>query len=287
MTAAVTPTVTRLLAALLLVVSGLAAPALAQVPFQAATYNLRLNLAEDGPNAWPRRAEAVKALIRYHAFDLLGTQEGLPEQIDALAAMPGWAYVGVGRDDGQRQGEHAAIFFRTARFELLRQGHFWLSETPDKPSIGWDGKCCKRIASWARLKDLRTGKAFYVFNAHFDHEGVQARRESALLMLRKIGQIAGREPVLCMGDFNTTPDTEPIHSFTRVFRDSRAASQEPPYGPEGTFNGFQIDAPMQDRIDYVFVSPRWRVLRYGVLSDSYGGRFPSDHHPVAVRLQLD
>jgi endonuclease/exonuclease/phosphatase family metal-dependent hydrolase len=218
---------------------------------------------------------------------LLATQEGLPEQIDELAAMPGWAYVGVGRDDGQRQGEHAAIFFRTARFAPLRQGHFWLSDTPDKPSIGWDGRCCKRIASWVQLKDLRTGQRFFVFNAHFDHEGVQARRESALLMLRKIREIAGSEPVLCMGDFNTTPETEPIRSFERVFRDSRAASQTPPYGPAGTFNGFKIDAPLQDRIDYVFVSPRWRVLRYGVLSDSTLGRFPSDHHPVAVRLQLD
>ncbi len=282
----------RLLAALLTPVLALgmasaSLPALAQLPFQAATYNLRLNLAEDGPNAWPRRAEAVKALIRYHGFDLLGTQEGLPEQVDELAAMPGWAYVGVGRDDGQRRGEHAAIFFRTARFSLLGQGHFWLSETPDKPSMGWDGRCCKRIASWARLKDLQTGQAFFVFNAHFDHEGVQARRESALLMLRKIRDIAGAEPVLCMGDFNTTPETEPIVSLARVLRDSRAVSETPPYGPVGTFNGFQIDAPLLDRIDYVFVSPRWRVLRYGVLSDSYQGRFPSDHHPVAVRLQLD
>jgi len=270
-----------------LCLGGLSAPVLAQVPFQAATYNLRLNLVEDGPNAWPRRAAAVKALIQYHEFDLLGTQEGLPEQIDELAAMPGWAYVGVGRDDGLRRGEHAAIFFRTARFALLRQGHYWLSDTPDKPSIGWDGKCCKRIASWAQLKDQRTGKTFYVFNAHFDHEGVQARRESALLMLHKIREIAGSEPVLCMGDFNTTPDTEPIRSFASALRDSRVASETPPYGPVGTFNGFQIAAPLQDRIDYVFVSPRWRVLRYGVLSDSHLGRFPSDHHPVAVRLQLD
>jgi endonuclease/exonuclease/phosphatase family metal-dependent hydrolase len=106
-------------------------------------------------------------------------------------------------------------------------------------------------------------------------------------MLRRIREIAGSEPVLCMGDFNTTPDTEPIRSFASVLRDSRAASETPPYGPVGTFNGFKIDAPLQDRIEYVFVSPRWRVLRYGVLSDSYLGRFPSDHHPLAVRLQLD
>lgn len=257
------------------------------VSLNVATYNLRLNIASDGPNAWPQRKEAVKALIRFHEFDLLGTQEGLLDQLQDLAAMPGWAWVGAGRDDGQHGGEHAAIFYRTARFELLAHGDFWLSPTPDRPSMGWDGRCCKRIASWARLTDRASGLRFYVFNAHFDHEGVQARRESALLMLRKIGEIAGREPVISMGDYNTTPATEPIAIFSASLRDARAASESPPYGPVGTFNGFRLDAPMADRIDYVFVGPRWRVLKYGVLSDTLDGRFPSDHHPVLVRLVLD
>jgi hypothetical protein len=99
-------------------VLGLSLPVQAQ-PFNAATYNLRLNVASDGPNAWPHRRDAVRALIRYHEIDLLGTQEGLIDRIEDLAAMPGLARVGVGRDDGQRGGEHAAIFFRTGRFALL------------------------------------------------------------------------------------------------------------------------------------------------------------------------
>ncbi|MDP1899262.1 MAG: endonuclease/exonuclease/phosphatase family protein [Rubrivivax sp.] len=263
------------------------AQAAGPAPLNAATYNLRLNLSEDGANAWPQRKEAVKALIRYHEFDLLGTQEGMPEQIRDLEEMTEFARVGVGRDDGQSAGEHAAIFYRRARFERLATGHFWLSATPDVPSIGWDGRCCKRIASWVKLSDRTSGKTFFVFNAHFDHEGVAARRESALLMLRKIAEIAGGQPVICMGDFNSTPGMDAIRTFGGALRDARAASETPPYGPLGTFNDFKLDAPMLERIDYVFVGPRWRVLKYGVLSDSLDRRYPSDHHPVAVRLVLD
>lgn len=255
--------------------------------FNAATYNLRLNLAQDGPNAWPHRKDAVLALIRYHEFDLLGTQEGLPEQIDDLATMSEFGHVGVGRDDGKRGGEHASIYFRRARFELLAHGDFWLSETPDRPSKGWDGRCCNRIASWAHLRDRSTGRDFHVFNAHFDHEGTVARRESARLMLRKMREIAGNGAVLCLGDFNATPDSEPLRILRATLRDARAESATAPYGPEGTFNNFKIDAPLMDRIDHILLSPGWRVLRYAALTDSVGGRFPSDHLPVVARLVLD
>ncbi|MCV2356025.1 endonuclease/exonuclease/phosphatase family protein [Paucibacter sp. B2R-40] len=267
-----------------------AAPALAAAPagsFNIATYNLRLNLASDGPNAWPQRSAAVKALIRYHEFDVFGTQEGLPEQIDELGAMPEFDHVGVGRDDGKRSGEHAAIFFRKARFEALKNGDFWLSQTPDLPSKGWDARCCNRLASWVLLRDHETGKRFYVFSVHFDHEGVVARKESAKLLLSKIAEIAGELPVFCVGDFNSTPDTEQIQRMQAALGDAFVVSRSPPYGPVGTFNAFKIDAPMQDRIDYMFVSAGIQILKYGVLSDSVAGRFPSDHHPVLVRARLD
>src|SRR5690606_9254165 len=161
-----------------------------------ATYNLRLNTPRDGANAWPHRVEAVKGLVRYHGFDVFGTQELLADQLADLAQMPEYAYVGVGRDDGKRAGEHSAIFYRRDRFSLLRHGDFWLSETPDRPSKGWDAKCCKRIASWAQLRDRNSGKAFYIFSVHFDHEGVIARRESAKLLVEKIGEIAGDSHVV-------------------------------------------------------------------------------------------
>jgi len=255
--------------------------------FHIASYNLRLNLASDGPNAWPKRAEAVKALIRYHEFDVFGTQEGLPEQIEDLARMDEFAHVGVGRDDGKRAGEHSAIFYRKARFEVLSQGDFWLSQTPDVPSKGWDARCCNRLASWVQLRDRESQRRFYVFSVHFDHEGEVARKESAQLLLRKVKEIAGTAPVFCLGDFNSTPETEQIQRMQAALRDAYLVSQSPPYGPVGTFNGFKIDAEMKARIDYVFVSAGISVLKYGVLSDSLSGRFPSDHHPLLLRVRLD
>lgn len=280
--------VVRSLAASLLALVVSAAPAAPDAaPIEAATYNLRLNLASDGVNAWPQRREAVKALVRYHGFDLLGTQEGLIDQIRDLEQMGEYTRVGRGRDDGQDAGEHSAIFFRKARFELLANGDFWLSPTPEVPSKGWDARCCKRLASWARLRDKASGRSLAVFSVHFDHEGELARRESAQLMLRKMDELSAGLPVVCLGDFNSTPDTPQIQALSGRLHDARAWSLSPPYGPVGTFNDFQLDAPMIERIDYIFVSPGVRVLKYAVLSDSIDRRYPSDHHPVVARLLLD
>lgn len=278
----------RLLRTLLGLACGLVltGPLQAQTVFNAATYNLRLNIASDGADAWPQRREAVKALIRYHEIDLLGTQEGLFDQVQDLAAMPGFAYTGVGRDDGHHGGEHAAIFYRTERFELLAHGDFWLSPTPDVPGKGWDARCCNRLASWAKLRDKGSGLVFFAFSVHFDHEGQVARRESARLMLRKMREIAGDAAVLCLGDLNATPDSEPVQIMISGLRDAYRVSATPPYGPAGTFNGFKLDAPLLDRIDYVFLGPGWRVLRYAALTDTTHARFPSDHLPVVVRLAL-
>ncbi len=251
-----------------------------------ATYNLRLDLAQDGPNAWPNRREMVGSLVRRHGLDVFGTQEGLPGQIDDLAAMGEYAFVGAGRDDGRRAGEHSAIFYRKDRFDLLDAGDFWLSQTPDRPSKGWDARCCNRIASWARLRDRATGTAFHFFSVHFDHEGVVARRESAKLMVRKIGEIAGGGPVVCAGDFNSTPDTEQIRTMRTLLADSFLATATPARGPVGTFNGFKPDAAPTDRIDYVFVSAQVRVLGYAVPADSRDGRYPSDHFPVVVKVAI-
>lgn len=255
-------------------------------PFNAATYNLRLNTEADGPDRWALRKDAVRALIRYHEFDLFGTQEGLADQIDDLAEMQEFDHAGVGRDDGRHAGEHSAIFFRRARFELLGHGDFWLSQTPDRPSIGWDGRCCRRLASWVRLRERESGREFVVFSAHFDHEGVVARRESARLILRQAEAIAGPLPVICLGDLNSTPESDAARTLAARLRDARESSLAPPYGPVGTFNGFRLDAPLADRIDYIFVSEHFEILKYAALTDSLGARFPSDHLPVVARLRL-
>jgi endonuclease/exonuclease/phosphatase family metal-dependent hydrolase len=252
-------------------------------PICVASYNLRYNTANDGVNAWPNRKEMVKGLIRYHEFDIFGTQEVLRDQINDLAHMEEFAFTGKGRDDGKEAGEHSAIFYRKARFKLLQSGDFWLSETPDKPSLGWDATCCHRICSWAKFRDQQTGKEFYFFSAHFDHQGVEARRQSGKLMAEKIKQIAGKAPVIFVGDLNSTPDTEQVQVIQTVLNDAYRVSATPPYGPAGTFNGFKLDAPLENRIDYVFVSKGIDVLRYAVLTDHKELRYPSDHLPVVVK----
>ncbi|MDR0714720.1 MAG: endonuclease/exonuclease/phosphatase family protein [Bacteroidales bacterium] len=250
-----------------------------------ASYNLRCP-ANDGVNEWENRKENLKALVLYHDFDIFGTQEGVKRQLDYLCEMPGYAYTGKGRDDGGDRGEHSAIFYKTDRFEALESGDFWLSETPDRPGKGWDATCCNRICSWTRFKDRYTRQEFYFFNVHFDHQGVLARKESGKLMVRKISEIAKNIPAICTGDFNSTPETEQIAAMETLLSDAFKVTQMPPYGPVGTFNGFRFDAPLKNRIDYIFVSRQITVLKYGVLTDAKEQRYPSDHLPVVADIKI-
>ncbi len=255
-------------------------------PVVIASYNIRLNTASDGINAWPNRKEDVKALIRYHEFDIFGVQEAFIGQITDLLEMEEFAYTGHGRDDGKDAGEHACIFFRKDRFKLLKSGDFWLSETPEIPGKGWDATCCNRICSWAKFRDLKTRRTLFFFNVHFDHQGVKARQESGKLMVQKIQEIAGDSPVICVGDFNSTPETEQIQTMQTLLQDAFKVTEMAPYGPVGTFNGFDYQAPLKERIDYVFLSQCFKVIKYGVLTDSKDQRFPSDHLPVVVSTVL-
>jgi endonuclease/exonuclease/phosphatase family metal-dependent hydrolase len=261
-------------------------PALAQKkePITVASYNIRYNNPGDGVNAWPNRKEMVKALVRYHGFDLFGVQEALRGQLVDLTEMNEFAFLGKGRDDGKEAGEHSAIFYKKDRFDVLKSGDFWLSQTPDKPGKGWDATCCNRICSWAQLKDRTTRKTFYFFSVHFDHQGVEARRESGKLMVQKIKEIAGNDPVICVGDLNSTPETEQVQTIQTLLNDAYQVTTMPPYGPVGTFNGFKFDAPLKNRIDYIFVSKPINVLSYAVLTDAKDQRYPSDHQPVVVKL---
>lgn len=251
-----------------------------------ASYNLRYNTPNDGVNAWPNRKENVKGLIRFHEFDIFGVQEALVGQLKDVAELPEFAYYGKGRDDGKEGGEHSAIFYKKDRFKLLKSGDFWLSETPDKPGLGWDAKCCNRICSWAQFEDVNTKKKFYFFNVHFDHQGVEARRQSGHLMVKKIKEIAGNNTAILTGDFNSSPDTEQIKTIAGVLNDTHDVTKQAPYGPEGTFNSFKFDAEMKTRIDYIFVSKNVDVLKYGVLTDSKEQRYPSDHQPVLVKVEI-
>lgn len=271
---------------ILLSVTALSAENKKKTTMHVSSFNLRLDTPGDGENAWSHRKEMVKGLIRFHDLDIIGTQEGFKHQLDDVLALGNYAYVGAGRDDGKDAGEHSAIIYKKERFYLLESGNFWFSETPEVPGKGWDATCCNRICSWAKFKDIKSGKEFFVFNSHYDHEGKVARKNSSLLLLKMIEQIAGDSPVFATGDFNATPDDEPIQTIynSGKLNDSYLVTQEPPYGTEGTFNAFKPDAPMKSRIDYIWVTPQITVKKYGVLNDMQYGRFPSDHFPVVIEV---
>lgn len=252
-----------------------------------ASFNLRMDTQSDGMNAWPNRKEMVKGLIRFHDFDIFGTQEGFKHMLDQVSELEGYAYIGAGRDDGEDAGEHSAIFYKTTRFELLGQGNFWFSETPDVPGKGWDATCCNRICSWGKFREKAGGKEFYFFNAHYDHQGKVARRESSKLLLERVRKIAGPKAVVFVtGDFNAIPSDEPITTLAAdgLLLDAHDRSEQPRYGTEGTFSSFRLDAPMQNRIDYIWITKGTAVKKYAVLNDQQYGRFPSDHFPVMIEV---
>ena len=251
-----------------------------------ASFNLRMDTEADGENTWSNRKEMVKGLIRFHDFDIFGTQEGFKHMLDQVTEVEGYAYIGAGRDDGKEAGEHSAIFYKTDRFDLLNQGNFWFSETPDVPDKGWDATCCNRICTWGQFREKNSGKEFYIFNAHYDHQGKVARRESSKLLLERVRKIAGtKATVFVTGDFNAIPSDEPITTLAAdgLLIDSHDRSEQPRYGTEGTFSSFRLDAPMQNRIDYIWVTKGTTVNKYGVLNDMQYGRFPSDHFPVMIQ----
>lgn len=251
-----------------------------------ASFNIRYENTQDGINAWSNRKEQVKSLIRFHDFDIFGIQEGMINQVKGIAELDQYAWIGKGRDDGKEAGEHCAVFYKKERFKLLESGNFWLSETPDIPSLGWDAPNCKRICSWGKFKDLDSKKTFFFFCVHFDHQGKEARRQSGILMVEKIRKIAGGSPVICVGDFNSIPDTEQIGTIKTLLNDAYEVTIQPPYGPVGTTNGFKFDAPMKHRIDYIFVSKQIKVQKYGVLTDAYEQRYPSDHQPIVALVKM-
>lgn len=255
------------------------------VPVNVITYNIRYNNPGDGINAWPNRKSNVKALIKFHDADILCVQEALADQFDDLLENSNFDFVGVGRDDGKRKGEFSAVFFDKTRFTKKDGGTFWLSETPDVPSKGWDA-VLPRVCSWVKLYDKINKKEFIVFNTHYDHVGVKARIESAKLIKQKIQEIAPKLPVIYTGDLNVTPETEAISTIKSFLQDAKEITVEPPYGPNGTFNAFDFNSELKNRIDYVFINKGFKVQKFAVLSDSKDKRYPSDHLPVFVRLSF-
>ncbi len=250
------------------------------------TYNIRLNVAVDGENAWPLRKEFFTSQIQFYEPDIFGVQEATPNQvIDIVTALPQYSYVGMGRD-GEGKGESSNIFYKKDRFILKESNTFWLSETPNVISKGWDA-AYNRVCTYALFKDKIAKKNLWVFNTHLDHIGEVARTKGIELILSKIAKVNTQNyPVIFMGDFNSEPDAERIISLKTQMDDSRDISEEKPFGPTGTFNGFKHNEPVTILIDYIFVSKNNKLIvkKYAVLSDSKDLKYPSDHLPVFVKL---
>lgn len=253
----------------------------------AMTYNIRYDNKSDSPD-WNQRKKYVIDLILFHKASILGVQEALHHQIkDMEDAMPGFSWIGKGRDDGMESGEFSPIFFKEEIFDLIETQTFWLSLTPEKPSKSWDA-ALPRVCTWAKFNHRPTNLIFYVFNTHFDHIGTEARYNSVKLITEKIKSIAGKAPFVLMGDFNFSPDTEPYQYLKKqenIF-DAQNISQSPHYGPQGTFNGFNFHEPLGEKIDHIFVNDKFDVLRHGVISDSYELNYPSDHLPVIAEIKF-
>ncbi len=277
------------------------------------SFNVRNENSNDAANGngWTNRYPEIANIILFHDLDIVGTQECKSNQItDLLSVLSkfNYNYIGRGRGTNPTDDEYSAIFYKTDKYKLMDSGNFWLSETPDIPSKGWDA-ALNRICTWGKFKDKSTHFVFYVFNLHMDHQGKEARRLSSELVIKEIKEITKGKPVVLTGDFNTDQFAEGYKIITNseTLSDSYTSSKIV-HDPNGTFNSFDINNTTNQRIDHIFISKHFTALRYGILTDIYWSdksgmtnhprdfpaettvcvgkpRMPSDHYPVVVELK--
>lgn len=248
------------------------------------TFNLRVNVQGDGSNAWPYRKHRAAAVIAAASPDLFGTQEGTGAMLKDLdEVLPDYSRIGTGRvgEGDSSHDEHCALYYKPAEVTLLKQGQFWLSETPDvQGSISWDS-CLPRICTWGLFQSKKNdGLRFYVMNTHFDHLGVTARQKSAKLMLEQIRRFREEEelPVLLMGDLNAEPGEPEISLLREQLQDAYALLG----GPAGcTFHDFK-GGTEGEPIDYIFATSDIEMTETIIHREKLDGAYPSDHYPVAV-----
>jgi endonuclease/exonuclease/phosphatase family metal-dependent hydrolase len=265
------------------------------------TFNIRYGTARDGDNSWDQRKDMVCDVLRRHDPDIVGLQEALRFQIDDIrAALPEYAEIGVGRDDGKTEGEYSAILYRKDRLKPEQSGTFWLSDTPEVcGSITW-GNACTRLCTWGRFIRNGSENAFYMFNTHLDHISQFSREKSAALLVLRVRDRQHPDPVILTGDFNAGEDNPAV----RYLKGERPLNGNhnglsknpvplvdtfrllhPDAADVGTFNGFKGKAT-GDKIDYIFALPGIEVLQAAILRDCQGQRYPSDHFPVTAALRL-
>lgn len=247
------------------------------------SYNIRMGVAKDGTNSWEFRYPTSAMMIVDQNPDIFGLQEAYDFQVNYMKEFcPGYKCVGVGREDGKHEGEHMSIFYKKKSIKLIKWGTFWLSETPEKPSMGWDAACI-RTATWALLKDRKSGKRFYYVNTHLDHVGQQARENGLKLIMEKIKEMNPKNyPMVLTGDFNSEPGNPALKYADAVMLDSRKTAVKTDY--EGTFNDWGKQKG-KCIIDYIYYKGFSSCPLYETIKKKYDGRkYISDHHPVKAVL---
>lgn len=245
------------------------------------SYNVRMGKAKDGTNSWQYRYPASAMMLDDQKPDVFGIQEAFDFQVKYLTEYPGfYKSVGVGREDGKHKDEHMSIFYNKKTVKLVKWGTFWLSETPEKPSIGWDAKY-KRTATWALLKDKKSKKKFYFVNTHLDHRGSEAQRKGLELIVDRIDKINPQGyPMVLTGDFNVTPNNPALTELNNRMSSAREVAEKT--DKLGTFNGWGKEDKI---IDYIYIKGFSACPSYETLRKEYDGRkFISDHYPIEAVL---
>lgn len=255
------------------------------------SFNVRFDNPADGLNSWGYRKEVVMRMIRKQDVDIIGTQEALINQIhDFRISLPEYNYIGVGRDDGMKDGEHCVIFYKKDRFREIESGNFWLSETPDVPGKkGWDAGY-NRVTTWIILENITSRKQVFVMNTHLDNVGTVAREEGAKLLLDKIAQLHKGLPVILTGDFNSTPGSDVVKGITNPALSpsmvhAKEVAQET-VGTYWTYHGYGLPEEERPFIDYIFVSKPLRVISHHVLPEKINEQYISDHAVVVARIEI-
>lgn len=244
------------------------------------SYNIRLGSAQDGTNSWALRYTATGEMLEDQKPDVFGVQEALEYQVRYIEEMCGYESVGVGRENGKKEGEHMSIFWNKKAVSMLKWGTFWLSETPEKPSKGWDAECF-RTATWALMKDKKTGKKFYFVNTHLDHKGTEAQKNGLKLIVDRIAEInTDGLPMVLTGDFNIEPKNPALKDLDAHMQSARKIAVKT--DDHATYNGWGKSSTM---IDYIYVSGFSSCPEYQTVTKRYEDRkFISDHYPIFARL---
>lgn len=256
------------------------------MPVRVMSLNVRYENTGDGENVWANRRDRMGEAINFYDVDILGTQEVLNSQVEDLKKrLPDYSMLGVGREDGKTKGEYCALWYKPERFSVSRSGCFWLSETPDQPSKGWDA-ACERTVTWAILYDKVAQKEILALNTHLDHMGEKARSEGVKMVLDKVKELASGRPVVVTGDFNATPESSVIRTLINGGLSHTRDVAKTVYGPDWSWHDWQgYDYPSRGLIDYVFVQNGFDVKSYGVCAETKDGKYLSDHCPVLVTLK--